>query len=465
LIRQELEGNDVDALISVDRYGIDECLASGALGAVFRGYDPVLHRPVAIKILRSELARDGGAEGLHERFKRRARAAGRLFHPNIPTTFDFGEDNGIPFAVMEYVDGSPLDRLLKIAGPFAPQRAVAILLQVLDALKYSYENRVIHLDLKPSIVLVLGNNQVKVADFGIALVNASEPTRISEALPTTSSVAPEQLMGAPVDHWTDLFSAGALLFQMLTCTRPFRGGSVAETLTQMENRGPENVCALNPEVPRALRSVIEKALAYDPGQRFATAGAFSYAVSEAVSLGDGTGIVMRSLASQTASQEHSAAENKNRWDPEILHRVEADLATHIGPVAAIAVKRAAKQANDLIALYEELSVYVRNDKERGEFLASERRVTTARPRRLAFPHPDNGASDSIVQRSRPLDPPDLAVLNIIEARLAKYLGPIAQPLLQQRLQNFQGFSDLCRSLADHISDESERAAFLDLALT
>jgi eukaryotic-like serine/threonine-protein kinase len=451
----------VEGLRTINRYTIDERLASGASAAVFRGYDAVLHRPVAIKVLHGELAQDSDASGVHERFKRRARAAGRLFHPNIPATFDLGEDDGRPFIVMEYVEGLPLGRLIETAGPFETGRAVAILLQVLEALKYSYENRVVHLDLKPSAVLVLGTDQVKVADFGVALVNACEPTSVGEDLPTTSALAPEQLMGAPVDHRTDLFAAGALLFEMLTCTKPFRGGTVAEILTQMQAGGPEDVCALNAQVPRAFRSVIETALAYEPDQRFAKAGAFSFALLQAVSLADRTEAAAGLLPSKIARPELGFPVSINRWDPALLHRLETDLAAYIGPVAAIAVKRAAARADNLVTLREQLSVHLEDEKDREDFLAGGRRNRAA-AKPTGFLQPANGASEPIEHTRRPFDRPDQAALNMIEAKLTQYLGPVARILLAQRLQNFQGLSDLCRNLADYISDESERAAFLDV---
>src|SRR5258708_3466394 len=253
------------------------------MGVVFRGYDPILDRPVAIKILRRELAKGKAGEGWRDRFRRRARAGSRLFHPNIATTLDFAEDHEIPFIAMEYVDGSRLDRLQKISGRFGPQRAAAMVLQVLDALKYSHEMGVVHLDLKPSVLLVLANDRIKVTNFGITLADASDlaSAEISESVPC---MAPEQLAGGPVDYRTDLFAAGALLFEMLTCVKPFFGASVDEIVAQMATQRSEDVCALNPEVPRTLRSVIDTALAYDPRQRFATASEFSSALSDAVSL-------------------------------------------------------------------------------------------------------------------------------------------------------------------------------------
>ena len=388
----------MDSVLTVGRYSIDEWLASGTMGVVFRGYDPVLDRAVAIKILRRELARGSAAQGWRERFEQRARAAGRLFHPNITTILDFGEDHEIPFIAMEYVDGPRLDRLLKTDGRLAPQPAVAIMLKVLDALKYSYENEVVHLDLKPSIVFVLPNNQVKVADFGLTLANASPAADVSEFLDTTTAMASEQYAGGRVDHQTDIFAAGAMLFEMLTCAKPFRAGSADEIIAQMTIQRPEDVCALNPEVSSGLRGVIETALAHDPGRRFATADEFSHALIDAVSF---TGSAEKAMRPEGRSPAH-----REGWDPETLRKIEADLAVHIGPVAAIAVRRAARHANNLAALCEELAVFIENVKEREKFLESGRRLTTAMPNGTTFSQPRNSSDDPLLPASRPDEPPD-----------------------------------------------------------
>jgi eukaryotic-like serine/threonine-protein kinase len=443
----------VDTALSVGRYGIDEWLASGAMGVVFRGYDPDLDRPVAIKILRRELAKGNAAEEWRDRFKRRARAAARLFHPNIPTILDFAEDHEVPFIALEYIDGARLDRLLKTAGRFSAERAIAVILQVLGALEHAHENGVVHLDIKPSILLLDANDQVKVADFGAALANADEPVTNGELSERFSCVAPEQLTRSSVDRRTDIFAAAAVLFEMLTGEKPFRGASTDEIIAQMTSQGPEGVCALNSDVPHALRSIIDTALAYDPARRFPTADEFSRALSDAISPRNGPEAVPQSAIGSPVLEAG--------WDPETLREVEADLAMHVGPVAALAVRRATRRANDLAALYEALAVHIENRRERDEFLKGGLRRAAAPSDERAFSEPQVGPKDPVPDSNEPSWPPDPAMTDAIEARLAEHIGPIARVLVKQQLQNCQSLPELYRGLADHIADEAERAAFLN----
>ncbi len=274
-------GYSMKAVDQIGRYRIDALLGSGAMGDVYRAYDPIIDRPVAIKVIRPELIAGSGSEQWLQRFRREARAAGRRFHPNIVAILDFGDDNGVPFLAMEYVDGRSLDVVIKTSSPLEPSRSVTMISQVLSALGFAHQNGIIHRDVKPSNILVLSNNDIKVADFGIARIDASEFTIVGDLLGTPAYMAPEQFSGAPIDERTDLFAAGVIFYEMLTGVKPFRGKSVTEIMSLMETRGPEDIGAFNPAVPDQLRQVIAKALAFDPSSRFSDAGAFAKAVADA----------------------------------------------------------------------------------------------------------------------------------------------------------------------------------------
>src|SRR5271166_5707775 len=341
---------------TIGRYHIEGLLGTGAMGEVYRAHDPVIDRAVAIKVVRPELISGSGAEQWLQRFRREARAAGRRSHPNIVAIFDIGDDDGRPFLAMEFVDGRSLDAILKESAPLDPGRSVAIIAQVLSALGFAHESGIVHRDVKPSNIMVLQNGQVKVADFGIARIDTSDLTIVGDLLGTPAYMAPEQLSGAPVDQRTDLFAAGVILFEMMTGVKPFRGKSITEIMSLMENRGPEDIGVLNPAVPDALKQVIAKALAFDPSRRYATAGAFAKAIAEAVPdpsaqprLSDafGSEAETRSVVSSEAISPDNAS-----LGPELLKEIERDLATFIGPVAGIALRRAQRQTNDLVRLYD-----------------------------------------------------------------------------------------------------------------
>jgi eukaryotic-like serine/threonine-protein kinase len=451
---------------SIGRYRIETLLGTGAMGEVYRAHDPAIDRLVAIKVVRPELVAGSGGEQLLERFRREARAAGRRFHPNIVAIWDFGDDNGTPFLVMELVEGQSLDQLIKSSGPLAQDRSVAIMTQVLSALGFAHASGIVHRDIKPSNIMVLQGDQVKVADFGIARLEASEFTIVGDLLGTPAYMAPEQLSGGPIDHRTDLFAAGVILFEMLTGVKPFRGKSITEIISFMEKRGPEDVRALNPAVPEAIKHVIGKSVAFDPAQRYADAAAFSKAVADAMPGLPGEPQLRGSTISEAPGSEAQAQLTANAvqttsreasFSAELLRETERDLATFIGPMASIAVKRAVRNASDLLALYELLGRQVANPKDRAEFLARGRQRAAAglgRPR----PPPAKTIERSSVSTAKSPNPASIVA---IESDLTRYIGPIARILVKRELGKFESLAKLCLVLATHIPDERERRAFLN----
>jgi serine/threonine-protein kinase len=430
---------------SIGRYRIEALLGTGAMGEVYRAHDPAIDRLVAIKVVRPELVAGSGGEQLLERFRREARAAGRRFHPNIVAIWDFGDDNGTPFLVMELVEGQSLDQLIKSSGTLPPVRSVSIITQVLSALGFAHTNGIVHRDIKPSNVMVLPGDQVKVADFGIARLEASEFTIVGDLLGTPAYMAPEQLSGGPIDHRTDLFATGVILFEMLTGVKPFRGKSITEIISFMEKRGPEDIRALNPAVPEDMKRVIAKSVAFDPAERYADAAAFSKAVADAMPEPQ-----LTANAAQTTSRESS-------FSADLLREAERDLATFIGPMASIAVKRAVRNASDLLELYELLGRQVADPKDRAEFLARGRQRAAAG---LGRPRPPPART---IERSSasPVKSPNPASIMAIESDLTRYIGPIARILVKRELGKFESLAKLCLVLATHIPDERERRAFLN----
>ena len=422
---------------SIGRYRVEGLLGTGAMGEVYRAYDPVIDRPVAIKVVRTELAAGSGSEQWLQRFRREARAAGRRFHPNIVAILDFGEDDGMPFLAMEYVDGRSLDTILKISGPLDPARSVAIITQVLSALGFAHQNGIVHRDVKPSNIMVLESGEVKVADFGIARIDASEFTIVGDLLGTPAYMAPEQFAGAPVDKRTDLFAAGVILFEMLTGVKPFRGKSITEIISFMETRGPEDIRALNPAVPDSLKRVITKALSFDPARRYDDAAEFAKAIIEAFPVRpDETPSVADSPVLK--AEVGKAAPGGATWRSDLLRDIERDLATFIGPVAAIAVKRAIRLANDIMSLYDLLARQIANPRDQAEFLARGRRraASDAGAPSRSTP-PSTSKIEGEPKPDQPTTSPGLANIAAVESNLARYIGPIAKILIKRELEKHE----------------------------
>jgi serine/threonine-protein kinase len=289
-------------------------------------------------------------------------------------------------------------------------------------------------------------------------------TIVGDLLGTPAYMAPEQFSGAPVDTRTDLFAAGVILFEILTGVKPFRGKSITEIISLMETRGPEDIRALNPAVPDALKRVIAKALAFDPIQRYADAAEFSKAIIEAYPAWPELAPLSQphapdSPVADTGVEEAAPAEVT--WHPDLLREVERDLARWIGPMAAIAVKRAIRQTNDITALYELLGRHVENPREHAEFLAQGRRraaigAASQRPRA----QPSKPVTEGGRGHDRPTPSPGLANIASIESTLARHIGPIARILVKRELEKYETLDKFYRALAAHIPDERDREAFL-----
>ncbi len=253
-----------------NRYELTHLIARGGMAQVYRARDRLLDRPVAIKVLFPELSVD---RAFVERFRREAQAAANLSHPNIVPVFDWGEDGGTYFIVMEYVDGQPLSALLRSSGPLPPARVADIGIHVAAALAYAHRHGVVHRDVKPGNVLITDERQVKVTDFGIArAVNTEESlTQTGAVMGTATYFSPEQAEGIGVDARSDIYSLGVVLYEMVAGRPPFTGESPVAVASKHVRDQPPRLSSLAPTVPPALEAVIMKAMAKSPDRRYATA--------------------------------------------------------------------------------------------------------------------------------------------------------------------------------------------------
>jgi serine/threonine protein kinase len=367
------------------------------------------------------------------------------------------------------VEGRSLDVVLKTSGRLNPGPSVAIITQVLSALGFAHENGIVHRDVKPSNIMVLNDGNVKVADFGIARIDASEFTIVGDLLGTPAYMSPEQLSGAPVDKRADLFAAGVIFFEMLTGVKPFRGKSLTEIISYMEKRGPEDITSLNPAVPDALKRVITKALAFDPAARYAAAAEFSQAIAE-VSVRSAQSSIPETPALQALepgpgappiSRAEQTSPGGTPFHADLLREIERDLATFIGPVASIAVKRALKETNDLIVLYDLLGKQVESPRDRAELLARGQRRAAAALDRLHSSSPPQPSRNAEQPSDHPAVRPAPANIIAIESSLTRYIGPIAKILIKRELEKFETLDKFYLVLAAHIPDERDRKAFLN----
>jgi tRNA A-37 threonylcarbamoyl transferase component Bud32 len=264
------------------KYDIVEVLGQGAMGVVFKGFDPDIDRTVAIKTVRKELIEEEDRAGMAlARFKNEARAAGRLSHSGIVAVYDYGESGSIAYIAMEFVQGNSLREYFNRGTRFAERDAISIMVQLLDALQHAHDQGVWHRDIKPANMIIMTSGKVKIADFGIARIDTSTLTQTGVVMGSPGYMAPEQYSGGKVDRRADLFAAGVVMYQLLSGARPFAGS--VESI-------PYKICHIDPPLPSEVEpdrgwerynAVITRALAKKPEDRFQTADEFRTGILEA----------------------------------------------------------------------------------------------------------------------------------------------------------------------------------------
>jgi eukaryotic-like serine/threonine-protein kinase len=473
----------------IGRYRVESVLGSGAMGVVYLANDPHIQRQVALKTIRSELLRDEAELAQAElpaRFVNEARAAGRLVHPHIVSVFDYGEADGVAYIALEYVRGENLaERLAQHARssttiPLA--RALVWFAQLLDALSYAHEVGVVHRDIKPANLLIAQRGECKVTDFGIAQLDTGRLTRAGMMIGTPSYMSPEQFAGNAIDARSDLFSAGVVLYEMLTGACPF-AGTPAAVMQQVMNEMPAAPSTRVAGLTAELDAMVLKALAKHPDQRYASAQDWRMAVLSLLDTlatnGDPDHTVLVApltraalepprgypqAADQSRAGIHAAAAGATPvvWPRELLAQLEAALASHVGPVASLLVRRAAAQAGDSQTLSAQLVRHLPDDAarraldallERHAAAASDaatRVMPLADAARASHTAGDRAASATLLNQAQM----DAAV-----RQLATHLGPIARIVAARAAQGADTATFYAR-LADALPASADRDQFL-----
>src|SRR5919198_3570200 len=250
------------------RYRILRKLGAGGMADVYLAEDQELGRRVAIKILNDRHAAD---DSFVERFRREAKNAAGLSHPNIVSIYDRGTAEGTYYIAMEYLDGRSLKEMIIGRGPAPIKTAIEYARQILGAVGFAHRNGIVHRDIKPHNVLVSPEGRLKVTDFGIARSGASQMTEVGSIIGTAQYLSPEQARGAETDATSDIYSMGIVLYELLTGHVPFSGGVAVEIAMKHLSEVPKPPSALRPDVPHDLDSVVLRALAKDPSDRYQSA--------------------------------------------------------------------------------------------------------------------------------------------------------------------------------------------------
>jgi serine/threonine-protein kinase len=257
---------------SLGRYQVAEELGRGAMGVVYLAVDPVLARPVAIKVVKeSEYMTPGEVEQYHARFRHEAEAAGRLSHPDIVQIFDVGPN----YLVMEFIEGRPLSEALRGGLEMSVREVVSLVERVADAVDYAHRSGIVHRDVKPANVMLLEGGGVKVMDFGVARLDTSTLTAAGTVVGSVRYMAPEQMLGEKVDGRADVFSLAAVAYELLTAQPPFPGKTITEVVSRVVRGGHVPLSAAEPRLPAALDAVFAKAFAARVGDRYPRATEFA----------------------------------------------------------------------------------------------------------------------------------------------------------------------------------------------
>lgn len=454
----------------IGKYTISAVLGRGSMGTVYKGFDPHIHRTVAIKTIHRELLGDSTAvDSMAARFRNEAKAVGRIAHPGVVAIYDFGEDGDVTFIAMEFVDGRTLDEILAVPQMLSEANVLAVMDQLLEALSVAHAQGVWHRDIKPANLIVTKQGQVKLTDFGIARLEDANLTQVSSMIGTPAYMAPEQFTGSGLDHRADLFACGTLLYRMLTGRRAFTGATQQVMYKILNEEPPAPSVVTNGLRPPAFDAIVARAMAKNPADRYADALAMRAAL-QAVSRTpaaasakatvilpiprDGELPATTSVVSPSVAAPREAPPVRDPalstgaagsvattgtgiappgWDPAELSRIERALATHVGPMARVMVREAARSHADPDSLASAVARHIAEGPKRQQFLDAARaggsRVTPVpSPSTSPFASAATPAPQAAAAAGAPLEE---AFKAQAVAVVTRKMGPIARVMVRR----------------------------------
>ena len=451
----------------VGPYPIRAVIGSGAMGIVYLAHDPGIDRAVAIKTIHRGLLESGDDQSVAARFRVEAKAAGRLTHRNIVQIYQFGEDDDCAYIVMEYVAGRNLRDYVQAPRKLEVPHVLCVMTQLLDGLHYAHERGIVHRDIKPANLLIADDGCLKITDFGIARTEASNLTRANTIVGSPGYIAPEQYTDREIDRRVDIFSAGVLLYRMLSGTTPFVGtdDAIMYKIVYEPHKALSEVT--NDATLKPFDAVLDRALAKDPAQRYPNALAMRTALAALATetlpqvlpahilmapvlegpeasparpkardasgtpvpdlpivptVPDSSRIPLAPSKSQPGTSPPSIPPPTG-WDTAALTEVERELAEHVGAVARVLVRRAARGCSSLAELRHAVAGAIVDIDERERFLAK-----AGAPRTLSAV--SNAASGSRASRIEGAGPSGVPMregdVDKAAVALLSSLGPIAR---------------------------------------
>jgi eukaryotic-like serine/threonine-protein kinase len=463
------------------KYEIVGVLGQGAMGIVYNAIDPHIHRRVAVKAIRAPLLGPGAQDLLAaQRFKTEAQAAGRLSHPNIVSVFEYGECGEDRFIAMEYVHGVSLLELTAQGRRLPLDDVNSIVLQLLDALACAHEQGVWHRDIKPANLLVTPDGRLKVTDFGIARIAASDLTQPSALLGSPGYMAPERYTGEAPDGRVDIFSCGVLFYELLTGTAPFRGNSSQMMYQVLHDTPPApSTLAIDQPPPERFNAIVARALARRPDDRYASAAQMRAALLEVAGRPIAPRVSVATMMAPRPSAAEAATVLLSRatpsvpaitqalttapvavpiaapattpvWDEALLASLEALLTTHLGPVARLVLRDAARHSADPFALVARIAAEALDADERDAFLAQAQTLLPERSAMVIAEKPEAKALP--VLGSTPMAP---GVIEQAQKLLTEHIGPIAAVIVRRAAAKGGSREAFFTELADQAGEDTD----------